>query len=234
MGAFQGRGRRAGRYGAFLLAVYDPGSRPLRIVLQGRHRLRRRRPRGHAAPLAKFETDQRPPEVDTGLTPDRWMRPGLVLEVRGAELTVSPIHRAALGAVRPVAGLALRFPRFTGRRRDDKGPTEATTRRPSFVDVYRSQVRQATRDGSRTGAGRHLRVRSIPGPAQGCVSADRHKKVRSARREARTDHAGRDDRTFGTPDLHAGRTPSGRGRQLSSMSTSPRSTGSTSTKRARC
>jgi len=143
VGAFQGRGRRAGHYGAFLLAVYDPkrdrfesfckvgtGFDDLSLA-----ELPKR--------LRRFETDSAPPEVDTGLVPDRWMRPGLVLEVRGAELTLSPIHRAALGGVRAGAGLALRFPRFTGRVRDDKGPTEATTS-AELLSMYRSQVRQTS------------------------------------------------------------------------------------------
>ena len=77
------------------------------------------------------------------MAPDVWFPPGLVLEVRGAELTLSPVHRAALGTVRPGAGLALRFPRFTGRVREDKGPTEATTSR-ELLEMYRSQVRQST------------------------------------------------------------------------------------------
>jgi DNA ligase 1 len=151
VGAFQGRGRRAGRYGAFLLAVYDPGRDRFESFCKvgtgfddaALEEMPRR--------LAKFETDERPPEVDTGLTPDRWMRPALVLEVRGAELTLSPIHRAALGAVRAGAGLALRFPRYTGRLRDDKGPTQATTS-AELLQLYRSQVRQATQESSESTA----------------------------------------------------------------------------------
>jgi DNA ligase 1 len=143
VGGFQGRGRRAGRYGAFLLAVYDRGRDRFESFCKvgtgfddaALEEMPRR--------LAKFETPEKPPGVESGLTPDRWMRPGLVLEVRGAELTLSPIHRAALGAVRPETGLALRFPRFTGRVRDDKGPTEATTS-AELLTMYRSQVRQAT------------------------------------------------------------------------------------------
>ena len=147
VGAFLGRGRRAGRYGAFLLAVYDPkrdrfqsfckvgtGFDDAMLDAMPKH-------------LRPYETDNAPKNVETGLVPDRWMRPGLVLEVRGAELTLSPIHRAALGAVRPEAGLALRFPRFTGRVRDDKGPTDATTTR-ELLELYRAQVRQATPSSS--------------------------------------------------------------------------------------
>jgi len=149
IGAFQGRGRRSGRYGAFLLAVYDPARDRFESFCKvgtgfddaSLEEMPRR--------LAKFETDSRPPEVDTALSPDRWMRPGLVLEVRGAELTLSPIHRAALGTIRPAAGLALRFPRFTGRVRDDKGPTEATTS-AELIKMYRSQVRQASAPAEET------------------------------------------------------------------------------------
>ena len=74
-----------------------------------------------------------------------------MLEVRGAELTLSPVHRAALGSVRAGAGLALRFPRFTGRYRDDKGPTEATTAH-ELLEMYRSQVRQVNVEPSEESA----------------------------------------------------------------------------------
>ncbi|HXY47373.1 MAG TPA: ATP-dependent DNA ligase [Thermoplasmata archaeon] len=146
VGGFLGRGRRAGFYGAFLLATYDPKRDRFEsfckvgtgfddaLLAELPKRLRR------------FETDAPPPGVETGLEPDRWMRPGLVLEVRGAELTLSPIHRAAFGTVRPEAGLALRFPRFTGRIRDDRGPTDATTS-GELLRMYRSQVRHETPAG---------------------------------------------------------------------------------------
>jgi DNA ligase-1 len=50
-----------------------------------------------------------------------------VVEVLAAELTLSPTHTAAWGRLQEDTGLALRFPRFTGRWRDDKTPTDATT-----------------------------------------------------------------------------------------------------------
>ena len=143
VGAFLGRGRRAGRYGAFLLAVYDRGRDRFESFCKVGTGFDDAALEEMPKRLAKFETPERPPEVETGLAPDRWFRPGLVLEVRGAELTLSPIHRASLGAVRPGTGLALRFPRFTGRLREDKGPTEATTS-SELLTMYLSQVRQAT------------------------------------------------------------------------------------------
>ncbi len=141
VGAFHGRGRRAGRYGAFLLAVYNPKRDRFESFSKVGSGFDDARLAEMPKRLAKYETDAPPPEVESGIVPDRWMRPGLVLEVRGAELTVSPVHRAELGAIRPGAGLALRFPRFTGRFRDDKGPTEATTSQ-ELLEMYRHQVRQ--------------------------------------------------------------------------------------------
>jgi len=142
VGAFHGRGRRAGRFGAFLLAVYDRGRDRFESFTKVGSGFDDAALAEMPKRLARWETDQRPPGVDTGIEPDRWFRPGLVLEVRGAELTLSPVHPAALGAVRAGAGLALRFPRFTGRYRDDKGAAEATTSQ-ELLALYRRQVRQA-------------------------------------------------------------------------------------------
>jgi DNA ligase 1 len=71
------------------------------------------------------------------MVPDVWFEPGLVVEVLGAELTLSPVHTAAWGLLKEDAGLALRFPRFTGRWRDDKSPTDATTV-AEVLDLYRT------------------------------------------------------------------------------------------------
>jgi DNA ligase-1 len=59
-----------------------------------------------------------------------------VLEVLAAEITPSPNHTAGWGAINQDAGLALRFPRFTGRWRDDKAPEDATTT-DELVQLYR-------------------------------------------------------------------------------------------------
>ena len=143
VGAFHGRGRRGGKYGAFLLAVYNPKRDRFETFTKVGSGFDDAQLAEMPKRLAPYETDTAPPEVESGLVPDRWMRPGLVLEVRGAELTVSPVHRAEVGAIRAGAGLALRFPRFTGRFRDDKGPTEATTSQ-ELLEMYRLQVRQET------------------------------------------------------------------------------------------
>jgi len=147
VGGFQGRGRRAGRYGAFLLAVYNPKLDRFESFCKVGSGFDDAELAEMPGRLHRYEVDERPPEVVTGVTPDRWIRPGVVLEVRGAELTLSPVHRAGLGAIRPGAGLALRFPRFTGRFRDDRSATEATAT-GELLRLYRSQVRQETPDSS--------------------------------------------------------------------------------------
>ena len=79
--------------------------------------------RTRLAPLARA---QRPAEVDSRWAADVWFEPTLVVEVLAAELTLSPHHTAAWGLLKEDAGLALRFPRFTGRWRDDKSPAATT------------------------------------------------------------------------------------------------------------
>ena len=69
------------------------------------------------------------------MVPDVWFEPSLVVEVLGAELTLSPTHTAAWGRLKEDTGLALRFPRFTGRYRDDKAPEDATTVQ-ELLDLY--------------------------------------------------------------------------------------------------
>jgi len=62
------------------------------------------------------------------------------VEVLAAEITLSPHHTAAWGVLKEDAGLALRFPRFTGRWRDDKSPEDATTVE-EVLAMYRSARR---------------------------------------------------------------------------------------------
>jgi DNA ligase-1 len=79
--------------------------------------------------------------VRSTLEADVWFEPKVVLEVLGAEITLSPIHVCALDAVRKDSGLAIRFPRFTGKYRTDKAAEDATTS-SEILEMYRNQLKQ--------------------------------------------------------------------------------------------
>src|SRR5215467_5516290 len=141
VGAFAGRGRRRGVYGALLLAAYDPDTEVYRTVTKcgtGFSDAELAALPERLAPLARAE---RPARVDARQEPDVWFEPGLVLEILSAELTLSPTYTAAWGQIKEGAGLAMRFPRFTGRWRDDKDPQDATTIQ-ELVDLYRAAQRK--------------------------------------------------------------------------------------------
>jgi DNA ligase 1 len=127
VGALSGRGRRAGMYGALLLAAYDPAADVFRTVTKCGTGFSDADLAALPARLAHLAREERPPRVDARRHADVWFEPALVVEVLGAELTLSPTHTAGWGVVKDDSGLALRFPRFTGRWRDDKAPEDATT-----------------------------------------------------------------------------------------------------------
>ena len=141
VGAFAGRGKRAGSYGALLMAAYDEKADVFRTTCKLGTGFDDETLRTLPERLKSRRRDRRPPRVDSKLEADVWFDPEAVLEVRGAELTISPVHTAAWDAIRPGAGLAIRFPRFTGRWRDDKGPEDATTVH-ELLEMYRGQLKQ--------------------------------------------------------------------------------------------
>ena len=136
VGALAGRGRRAGMYGALLLAVYDPDADRFQTVCKCGTGFSDAELAALPERLAHLARDEPPPRVDALRHADVWFEPALVVEVLAAELTVSPTHTAAWGRLQEDAGLALRFPRFTGRWRDDKAPTDATTV-AELLELYR-------------------------------------------------------------------------------------------------
>jgi DNA ligase-1 len=83
--------------------------------------------------------------VDAQMTMDVWFDPVKVIEITGADLTISPVHRVAHNKVKR-GGIALRFPRFL-RLREDKGPEQATT-----VHEIWQMYQRRTRSGDATHA----------------------------------------------------------------------------------
>jgi DNA ligase 1 len=140
VGAYSGRGRRRGTYGAVLLASYNPEAELYQTVGKCGTGFSDAELAGLPAKLAPLIRAPRPPRIDSHVNADVWFEPSLVVEVLSAELTLSPNHTAGWGELKEDAGLSMRFPRFTGRWRDDKEPQDATTTQ-QLVELYRTARR---------------------------------------------------------------------------------------------
>ena len=140
VGAYAGRGRRRGTYGAVLLAAYDPETELYQTVGKCGTGFSDAELAALPARMAGHIRTERPARVDSHVPADVWFEPSQVIEVLSAELTVSPNHTAGWGQLKEDAGLSMRFPRFTGRWRDDKEPQDATTSQ-QLVELYRTARR---------------------------------------------------------------------------------------------
>ncbi|GBC73528.1 DNA ligase B [archaeon HR04] len=140
VGAFHGRGRRAGRYGALLLASYNREDDTFYTVCKvGTGFTDEDLERFHTM-LNPYILKHRHVRVNSRLDADVWFEPKIVIEVIASEITLSPLHTCALNVIREGNGLALRFPKFTGRIRDDKNAEDATSV-DEIVSMYRRQLK---------------------------------------------------------------------------------------------
>ncbi|MFA5313260.1 MAG: ATP-dependent DNA ligase [Methanomassiliicoccales archaeon] len=141
VGAFAGRGKRKGFYGALLMATYNEAEDRFETVSKLGSGFDDAELAEILKVLEQHRIADRHHQVSSNMQADYWFEPAIVLEVLGAEITVSPIHTAAFGTVKKDGGLAIRFPRFTGKVRTDKGPREATTS-TELLDMYRQQLKK--------------------------------------------------------------------------------------------
>jgi DNA ligase-1 len=141
VGAFHGRGKRAGTYGALLLATYNKKADVFETVTKCGTGFTDKDLAELPEMLRKHEIPRKHSRVQSMLEADVWFEPVVVLEVLGAEITLSPIHMCAMDSIRKGSGLAIRFPRFTGKYRTDKAPEDATTS-DEVVEMYRGQLKK--------------------------------------------------------------------------------------------
>ena len=153
VGAWRGKGKRTGVYGAYLLACYDPDNDEYQSVCKVGTGFSEEM----LAQLTDFfdekgcEAEAKPRNVLAGdaLEPDTWFAPedSEVWEVMAADLSISPVHMGAVGKADQSKGIGLRFPRFLRRRApDDKKPEDATTS-AQVLDMYRAQASVANQGG---------------------------------------------------------------------------------------
>jgi len=142
VGALHGRGRRAGKYGALLLAAFDEKADMFQSVSKVGTGFTDVHLEQFYKELEQHVISQRHARVETGMDMDVWFEPKIVIEVIASEITLSPSHTAGLNAVRPGYGLALRFPKFTGKIRDDKKPEDATSTE-EILTMYKKQLKVA-------------------------------------------------------------------------------------------
>lgn len=146
VGAFFGMGKRTGGYGALLMASFDEDTGMFCTVCKLGTGFDDGFLAGMPALLDDGLSETRPRSVDAKMTPDVWFEPTVVLEVVAAEISKSPVHTAASALTGDGSGLGLRFPRFTGRVRDDKEPDQCT----SVQEIHGMYLLQ-DRGGSETG-----------------------------------------------------------------------------------
>ena len=141
VGAFMGKGRRAGTYGALLVAVYDDDRDIFPTICKLGSGFSDKDLEDLPKILEPHKIEHKHPRVESSMEADIWFAPAVVLEIIGDELTLSPIHTCAFNKIREGAGIAVRFPRFTGRFREDKAPEDATTVK-EIIEMYQAQLKK--------------------------------------------------------------------------------------------
>ncbi len=118
MGYTRGRGKRAGfGVGQFLVGIVDGGK--IKTITKVGTGLTDSQFQKLNTRLTKIAVDEMPQEFDVqkDYVPDFWVKPEVVVEIAGDEITKSPKH---------TSGFAIRFPRLISFR-DDKDKDSATT-----------------------------------------------------------------------------------------------------------
>jgi len=141
IGAWLGKGKRTGVYGGFLLACYDDDSENFQAMCKIGTGFTDAQLQIFTDQLKKTQIDKPKSYFQFGdsknVLPDVWFEPSAVWEVKAADLSISPVHQAAVGLVHATKGIALRFPRLV-RVRTDKGPEQATTAE-QVAEMFRNQ-----------------------------------------------------------------------------------------------
>ena len=142
IGGFFGKGRRTGNYGTLLLATYEEDEDTFTSICKVGTGFSDEDLDQLYQILNPKVTIKKNPRIDSEMEADVWFEPELVIEVVASEITLSPIHKAARDKIRKGAGLALRFPKFTGKMRVEKMAEDASTNE-EVITLYQGQKKVA-------------------------------------------------------------------------------------------
>jgi len=138
IGAFFGKGRRTGRYGTLLLATYNSENDTFPSICKVGTGFTDESLDQLYQILSPNVTIKKNSKVESEMDADVWFEPNLVIEIVASEITLSPIHKTGLNVLRKESGLALRFPKFTGKIRSEKNVEDASTD-DEVIALYKSQ-----------------------------------------------------------------------------------------------
>mgnify|MGYP002631246306 CR=1 FL=1 len=142
VGADYGQGKRAGWFGSFLMACWNDEIECFQTCCK----------------VGTGFTDEQFAKIKLELEPyiinkpaksvkikempqvkcDVYFEPKFVWEIKAADLSMSPMHTAALSAIEEGKGIGLRFPRHI-RERTDKNPVDATNT-DQIIEMYKGQA----------------------------------------------------------------------------------------------
>jgi len=140
IGAYFGKGRRTGKYGTLLLATYNDEDDTFPSICKVGTGFTDENLDQLFQILSSKVTLKKNPRIISEMEADVWFEPELVIEIVASEITLSPIHKTALDVVRKGSGMALRFPKFTGKIRMEKSPENASTG-DEVISLFKSQTK---------------------------------------------------------------------------------------------
>lgn len=118
VGAFYGKGRRTGVYGTYIGAVYDPENDNFIAFTRFFSGLTDELSESLTRDLEKYIIVKKPKNVICEDKPDIWLKPEVIMEITGDEITISDKFATL--------GYSMRFPVFL-RLRSDKNVKDITT-----------------------------------------------------------------------------------------------------------
>jgi len=127
IGAYFGRGRRTGLYGTLLLGTFNPEMNNFPSICKVGTGFTDESLDQLYQILSNKVTLKKNSKIVSEMEADVWFEPELVLEIVASEITLSPIHKTGMDLIRKGSGLALRFPKFTGKIRYEKTVEDAST-----------------------------------------------------------------------------------------------------------